>query len=177
VTRDFHHSPGSIPTLALLPPSGLDGIIANFGDVREYIQPDGTLGPRWQIEFMDRAELPFPLLLSWDHSKRIREFACHKRLAAVFQNTFQNIMEWNLQARISSFGGCFAFRPQRGSVKLSTHSWGIAIDLNPETNPQGSAGSMDPGVIEVFRGAGFEYGGDWEGERRDPMHFQFCTGY
>jgi hypothetical protein len=54
---------------------------------------------------------------------------------------------------------------------------GIAIGLNPETNPQGTEGNMDPGVVTIFRGAGFEWGGDWPGRVRDPMHFQFCTGY
>ncbi|HZP16723.1 MAG TPA: M15 family metallopeptidase, partial [Terriglobales bacterium] len=73
--------------------------------------------------------------------------------------------------------GCFAFRPQRMGGRLSTHSWGIAIDLNPESNAQGTAGSMDRGVVEIFKSAGFAWGGNWQGRCRDPMHFQFCTGY
>jgi D-alanyl-D-alanine carboxypeptidase len=36
---------------------------------------------------------------------------------------------------------------------------------------------MDAGIIEIFRGAGFEWGGDWPGKLRDGMHFQFCSGY
>jgi D-alanyl-D-alanine carboxypeptidase len=49
--------------------------------------------------------------------------------------------------------------------------------LNPETNAQGTEGNMDSAVIKIFRDAGFEWGGDWQGKVRDPMHFQFCTGY
>ncbi len=78
---------------------------------------------------------------------------------------------------MASFGGCFAYRPQRTGSKLSTHSWGIAIDLNPATNQQGSDGNMDPKLVEIFRCARFQWGGDWKGKARDPMHFQFCTGY
>jgi hypothetical protein len=57
------------------------------------------------------------------------------------------------------------------------HGWGIAIDLNPETHLSGAVGDMDAVVIEIFRRAGFEWGGDWQGKTRDPMHFQFCAGY
>src|SRR5450755_1789358 len=90
---------------------------------------------------------------------------------------FGHIHERGLEARITSFGGCFTFRPQRTGSKLSTHSWGIAMDLNSESNPQGSDGDMDSELIDIFRHAGFEWGGNWPGKIRDPMHFQFCTGY
>jgi hypothetical protein len=177
VVRNYGLDQSTTIASTLTPPSGLEQIAAIFGDVHEYVQPNGTLDPRWQTEFMDHAELPFPLLLSWDHSRSVHQFVCHKRLAGVFESVFAKTLARELQPRIKSFGGCFAFRPQRTSVKLSTHSWGIAIDLNPETSPQGSRGDMDAEVIEIFRAAGFEWGGDWSGDRRDPMHFQFCTGY
>ena len=102
---------------------------------------------------------------------------CHKRMVEVFASVFDLVQARGLGSKIVSFGGCFAFRQQRTGTKLSTHSWGIAIDLNTVTNPQGSAGDMDAGVIEIFRVAGFEWGGDWPGKLRDGMHFQFCSGY
>ena len=98
-------------------------------------------------------------------------------MTSAFAGSSARIQDRGLQASVTSFGGCFAFRPQRTGSKLSAHSWGIAIDLNPESNPQGSAGNMDAELIDIFRSAGFEWGGDWQGKARDPMHFQFCTGY
>jgi hypothetical protein len=102
---------------------------------------------------------------------------CHKRMVEIFASVFGLVQARGLQPEISSFGGCFAFRQQRTGAKLSTHSWGIAIDLNPETNVQGSPGNMDARLIEIFRGAGFEWGGNWPGRNQDAMHFPFCSGY
>jgi hypothetical protein len=90
---------------------------------------------------------------------------------------FFRIQSAGLQSQITSFGGCFAFRPQRTGAKLSTHAWGIALDLNPESNAQGTAGNMNPGIVAIFKEVGFTWGGEWQGSKRDPMHFQFCTGY
>jgi hypothetical protein len=168
-------SPAMEPSLT--PPHGLDEIITTFGDIREYVGLDGQLEASWQTDFLERVSLPFPLRLSWDPSRAITRMTCHRRMAGVFSSVFGSIQERGVQDRLATFGGCFAFRPQRTGSKLSTHSWGVAIDLNPESNPQGSDGNMDAGVIEIFCRAGFEWGGDWPGKTRDPMHFQFCTGY
>jgi hypothetical protein len=148
-----------------------------FGNIHNYIQEDGTLDVRWQTEMLARATLPFPLTLSFDPSKTISSFTCHKLLVPAFTGVFSKLQASGIEATVTSFGGCFAFRPQRTGTVLSTHSWGIAIDLNPVTNQQGSAGDMDAKVVEIFRQTGFEWGGDWSRRTRDPMHFQYCTGY
>jgi hypothetical protein len=150
------------PTRVSLAPHGLDQIRATFGDIFQYILSDHTLDPRWQSEFLTRVQL---------------QVTCHKLIADAFSSVLDDVQRAGLQPQLASFGGCFAFRPQRTGTKLSTHSWGIAIDLNPETNEQGTAGTMDAGVIAIFQQAGFSWGGDWQGRSRDPMHFQFCSGY
>ncbi len=165
------------PTALLACPHGLDQIRATFGDIFQYVLPDHTLDPRWQTDSLVRAALPFPLPLSWDKSRTVTQMTCHKFVAGIFTDVFGHLQSAGLQEKITSFGGCFSFRPQRTGTKLSAHSWGIAIDLNPETNAQGTAGNMDPGVVRAFRAVGFEWGGEWQGRSRDPMHFQFCTGY
>ena len=168
---------GEASPAALAAPHGLDEICATFGDIFGYIAKDHTLGVGWQADFLARITLPFPLTISWDHSQSVSAMTCHKLLVSVFTGVFDRLQSGGLQSKITSFGGCFSFRPQRTGTKLSTHAWGIAIDLNPETNLQGTAGNMDPAVIATFRDSGFEWGGDWQGKTRDPMHFQFCTGY
>jgi D-alanyl-D-alanine carboxypeptidase-like protein len=165
------------PAAALVPPHGLDQIRNTFGDIFAYIGADHALDPRWQTELLTLAPLPFSLPLSWDSSRLVSQITCHKLLAEIFSDVFARIQREGVQERITSFGGCFSFRPQRTGNKLSAHAWGIAIDLNPQSNAQGTTGNMDSGVVRIFGDAGFEWGGDWQGRTRDPMHFQFCTGY
>lgn len=168
----------SVPeSKTLQTPNGINQIIATFGDIHDYIQPDGTLDVQWPIKFLDYVALPVPLMLSFDHSKTITHFRCHKLLVDTMETIFSEIKNKGLEPELFSFGGCFSFRPQRTGSKLSAHSWGIAIDLNSESNAQGTMGGMNADVIAVFRQAGFEWGGDWPGRAKDPMHFQFCTGY
>lgn len=76
-------------------------------------------------------------------------------------------------ANVTSFNP----RPKRGGGGMSLHSWGIAIDINPDTNPYQTTYGLPqtdiPGkVIEIFKKYGFFWGGDWPGER-DLMHFEW----
>ncbi len=158
-------------------PVGLAGIVREFGEIGQFVEADGELDPRWESKSLMRLELPFSLLLAWDRSKTIAAFRCHRRLRGIFGEVFARILAAGLAPKVTTFGGCFMYRPQRSGTKLSTHSWGIAIDLNPETNRLGTAGDMDLGVVAIFREAGFEWGGEWKGRGRDAMHFQFCSGY
>src|SRR5690348_2328996 len=97
-------------TARVLPPHGLDNISATFGDIFAFITPDHTLDPRWQGDSLDRVALPFALLLSWDISRSVRQFTCHKLLVPIFTRVFDDLQNAGLQNKLTSFGGCFAFR-------------------------------------------------------------------
>jgi hypothetical protein len=71
-------------------------------------------------------------------------------------------------------GGCYNPRFNRGGdpgYSLSRHAWGIAMDLNPSSNPYGSAPTLPLAVVEVFRRWGFSWGGTWG--TPDGMHFEW----
>lgn len=78
---------------------------------------------------------------------------------------FNNITTYNNRSKIGGGG-------------RSLHSWGIAVDINPETNPYqpGNYGppttDLPSQVIDIFKKYGFAWGGDWPGER-DAMHFEW----
>ncbi len=71
-------------------------------------------------------------------------------------------------------GGCYNARLIRGGDKggaISRHSWGIAVDINPSSNPYGGVVAMDPRVVEIFHKWGFAWGGGWV--YTDGAHFEW----
>jgi len=161
----------------LPPPVGLQEIVQAFGDIYSYLHDGVFDSAAWEGDYIVLSTLPFPMILSWDHTQTVRRFRCHKLMVDVFAQVFGEIANQGLQSKLVRFAGCYQQRSQRNSNKISTHTWGIAVDLNSETNGQGTPGDMDPGVVEIFRNAGFKWGGDWPGKQKDAMHFQYCSGY
>lgn len=166
-----------VPGFDIAPPNGLDNILQTFGNIFDYLRDDGTLDQRWESDQLIRTSLPYAMPLSWDLTKRVANLYTHRKLKDLFPAVFREIELRGLKSQILTFGGCFNFRSKRGGNKLSVHSWAVAIDLNPETNRMGTPGDMNPEIVEIFKAFGFTWGGDWSGKSKDPMHFQFCTGY
>lgn len=158
-------------------PNGLKEIIATFGNLAEYVRSDGTVDPRWEAEYMVAVPIPFSIPLAWDTKVRVSSVRVNKGLVDVVKATFKALNDRGLAPHIKTYGGAYTYRAKRGVAKYSTHSWGIALDLNTATNQMGSRGDMPMAVVEVFREFGWKWGGDWSGRNCDPMHFQFCTGY
>jgi hypothetical protein len=158
-------------------PNGLAEIIATFGDLASYVRPDGTIDPSWEAERMIAVPIPFSIPLAWDTKVRVSSVRVHKNIAEVVHNTFDAINTRGLAPQIKTYGGAYSYRPKRNSNKYSTHSWGIAIDLNPDTNRMGTRGDMPQAIVNVFREFGWKWGGEWRGANIDPMHYQLCTGY
>jgi hypothetical protein len=146
-------------------PVGLDEIIETFGSLDN---------PNFEAENIVAFTLPYPLLFE---GARVTRARCHNLLVENFQRAFEQIQTGGLQDQVKNYSGIYARRPIRGqSSHPSTHSWGIAIDLEAEKFPLGSTKRFSPEVVAVFQGCGFFYGGDFR-SRKDPMHFQFAKGY
>lgn len=103
-------------------------LISRFGKPDE----DGS-------DYLVKIDLPYPMRLSWDKNTTIKSMRCHKLVADDLKKIFADILkEYGLpkiqELGIDLYGGCFNFRKMRGGSDYSRHSWGVAVDLDPERN-------------------------------------------
>lgn len=84
--------------------------------------------------------LPYPMRIAWDIAKTVSKIQCNKLIADNLLEVFNDLLGRygidNLKSLgIDLFGGCVNVRLKRGSkTQWSRHSWGVAIDLDPERN-------------------------------------------
>ena len=95
----------------------------------------------------------------------------NRDMVAPLARAFRNIKDRGLEDQIHSWDGAFNIRNKRGLKSKSLHSWGLAVDINAAENPLGKAPAMSREMVNAWKDAGFDWGGDWSG-RKDGMHFQ-----
>lgn len=106
-------------------------------------------------------------------------FKCHRSMVPYLRSAIDEVIEVGLDSIIDRAdfqiaGGCYNARLIRGGDKggaISRHSWGIAVDINPSSNPYGGVVAMDPRVVEIFHKWGFAWGGGWV--YTDGAHFEW----
>ena len=95
--------------------------------------------PSENPKYLTTLNLPYPMRLSWDKNVYVKQIQCHKLVVDKLELIFKEILEHYgiekiKELHIDMYGGCFNFRKMRGGNDYSRHSWGIAIDLDPERN-------------------------------------------
>ena len=104
---------------------------------------------------------------------------CHRIVAEAIQGALTEIRNARLSRFVDTqnsnrYGGCFVGRYNRLAGNFgapSRHAWGMAIDINTNTNPQGGVPQMNCAVVRIFRKWGFAWGGNfWPA---DGMHFEY----
>jgi len=135
-------------------------------------------------ENQTKLTLPYPMRLAWDTKTTLIRITCHKKCSESFYNIFEKTIKLYGQKEITRlkldlFGGCLNVRRVRGGTSWSVHSWGAAIDIDPDNNQlkwgKDRATLAKPvyepfwkiveaeGAISLGRSRGYDY-----------MHFQFA---
>ncbi len=140
--------------------------------------------------------------LSFEKEIREGQLVVHAEVAAEVQQLFMRLLEIRFQIEqvipIVAYGwddavsmaanntSAFNYRLIHGTNRLSNHSYGLALDINPALNPYtqydgevvppgarydvGRPGTITEEIAALFKSRGWQWGGDWL--RKDWQHFQ-----
>lgn len=142
---------------------------------------DGTPTARWEEHNLTMIATPFPMALAWQPRRAVTAIRCHRRVAESLSRILRAMLELCGDeravhaARMHLFGGCYCFRRVAGASRLSVHSWGAAVDLDPDRNARGIRHGVRHGMVPLEVVGAFEAEGwVWGGRFRTPdcMHFQ-----
>lgn len=142
---------------------------------------------------------PFPFRFDWNINQETNKITMHKKVQGPFLAVCADLLKHYKidkikELGIDQFGGCYNFRPQRGTEKkyeaakkanntalvmsyLSRHSWAIAVDLDPDRNalktkaPKAQFSKPEYTALnDIFYSHGFiGYGRE---RNNDWMHFE-----
>lgn len=111
------------------------------------------------------------------NSSKYFKFQCHRKIKDNIIEIFTefNDNKYDMSYPIRLIGG-FVPRHKYWNPKrsISIHSYGLALDINWDTNPVGKRGDIPDEVVELFKKHGWSWGGDWK--QKDSMHLEFYSG-
>lgn len=167
------------------------------------IPPEGALaGKDIPMEIKENLILVEVSYVSFDNLLHIGQLVVHKRVAEEVVEIFDQLakMKFPIQHIIpignynwdddlsmaENNSSAFNYRVIHGTERLSNHSYGLAIDINPVQNPyvRGDGSTVPPGatydtakpgtitsdIASLFKSYGWEWGGDWQ--HKDWQHFE-----
>lgn len=158
--------PGETPWLrhgdAVLPQALVKDQFGEFAyrpssDGRDIVQD-----PEWIAEHIVTLEVPV-----------LGQVRCHRGLARQVRGALAELDRRELGHLVdpTTFAGCHHPRLIEEGAMPSRHAWGIALDLNADSNPTGLASGQDPRLVETFARWGLTWGGFWLVP--DPMHVEY----
>lgn len=159
----------------MYPKEDTESLIKFFGDPRGR---NGTYSTAWYKENMVKWIPPYQMYYSDGKHTPFKSFWLHKKVYNTFDGAYKEVLSvFGIQKikelRLDISGGLYNYRLIRGGNRLSVHSWGIAIDMDPANNPfpaKWKKGMIDLQFCDILEKHGFW----WRGRNgdNDPMHLQ-----
>jgi hypothetical protein len=139
-----------------------------FGEFDVAYDPNGDvrLDPAWKAAWIAQERIP-----------QLGLVACNRKVMPDLRAAMEEVTRRGLGSIVHTAdfrkqGGCWNPRVVRfGAGQLSSHTWGIAVDINVDDNPLGATPKQDPRLVEIMERHGFYWGGRWL--RPDGAHFEW----
>ena len=100
----------------------------------------------------------------------------HRRIAPLVDILLDETERRGYKFNPKTCGG-YVNRPIRHTKKPSNHSWGLAVDLNWDRNPENFHGVLHTDfpswLVPLWNRYGMAWGGHYRHAHKDPMHFEF----
>ena len=158
------------PWYQTIPPHGLDAVRHTYGDFK-YAEMSGG-----NVRVIDGFERDNIITLH-DVAGTGLGVQLHRKVAGLFELCFKEAVRRCPGYTVRMLGGyCPRHQSHIASNPLSIHSWGAAVDINWDTNPQGKPVRCDlpRPFISAFTEQGWLHGINFS--IPDPQHFQLATG-
>jgi hypothetical protein len=171
-------------------PSALPGVfsekeLASHFGAFDYTDDPHTQGaiiiePKWKANNLITILIPALVGVDYGGKKFSGKVQCHRKIAKDLEGAFAEMQRQNLADRIISFSGSWVPRHINWNPAnpLSSHSWGVALDINKAWNERGrvpaavgSKGSVRE-LVAIFESFGFYWGGKFK--TPDGMHFEYA---
>lgn len=97
-----------------------------------------------------------------------------REVAPLIQTLMQVTEKLGYDVKVGQTWG-FADRAIKGTQTPSNHSWGLAVDINSQENPQSTklVTNLPPVVVHAWEACGFYWGGRYTKSKPDAMHFEY----
>jgi hypothetical protein len=152
---------------------------AFYGDPRG---ANGRPNPHWEADNIVLWTPPYPMFYTDGAHTPLHHLRVHKKVRDVFDAAYLEVLktlglDYIAKHRLNLSAGAYDYRIERGGSRLSVHSWGCAIDMDPAHNlfPHrwNPAIGLDQKFVAILKKHGFHWRGD-NGDI-DPMHLQLCV--
>jgi hypothetical protein len=105
-----------------------------YKDIRSFYG-DAVADASNQVVFVS----PVPMCIAWNVNHYVGNFLCHSKVAESLYNILVDLkytygIEQLEKLGVNVFGGCYNYQRVRNGNRFCTHSWGIALSLNPQKN-------------------------------------------
>ena len=154
-------------------------LVAFYGDPRG---ANGQANPKWEAENLVAWAPPYPMFYSDGKRTPMLHLRVHRKCRDTFDEAFKEALaqlghDYIVEHRLDITGGSYCFRLERGGSRLSVHSFGCAIDMDPGHNPFPRKWADGKGMLDIrFATILIKHGFCWRGADGDidPMHMQLC---